>query len=320
MTSVDPCKRIPRSNPLFIMYTLSDLGSTIATAHSRIRQAVYRLTDATTNITDEDWDNLILLDACRYDQFQRLASMDSPVEPRISVGSSTEEFLRRTFGTTEHHDIVYVTANPMHKNVGLDGTFHATIDVWNTGWDETLRTVTPETVREAAVAASETFPQKRLLVHFMQPHYPFIGPTGREIEHAGFEWSYRLAMTGEGSRDSPTIWDHAEAGSVDIDRVWTAYDENLALALEQVDHLLEIVRGRTVVTADHGNFVGERIAPFDRRRFGHPDGVCAKTLRTVPWVVVTDETRKHIGAEPPTDSVVGDISTARSRLRDLGYV
>ncbi len=302
------------------MYTLADFGLKIANAHSRVRQAMYRLTGATTKITEEDWDNLILLDACRYDQFQRLAAIEAPIDSRVSVGSSTEEFLRRTFGTTDHHDIVYVTANPMHRKVGLDGTFHATIDVWDTDWDEELRTVTPDTVLEAAIEAYESFPQKRLLVHFMQPHYPFIGPTGRAIEHAGFEWSYRLATTGEGSRDNPTIWDLASTGAIDIDRVWAAYDENLSLVLDRVDRLLETFEERTVITADHGNFVGERLAPFEPRRFGHPDDVCAKVLRTVPWVVVDGDTRKHIRSGPPVESRTVDESTAQSRLRDLGYV
>lgn len=33
----------------------------------------------------------------------------------------------------------------------------------------------PDPVVEAAIAAHEAYPSKRLVAHFMQPHRPFVG-------------------------------------------------------------------------------------------------------------------------------------------------
>lgn len=46
-----------------------------------------------TNVMSEDWDTLILLDACRYDMFADDASLDGRLESRISRGFTSEEFL-----------------------------------------------------------------------------------------------------------------------------------------------------------------------------------------------------------------------------------
>ena len=49
------------------------------------------------NIFHEDWDNLIILDACRYDYFKQLNDMDGELEYRISRGSQSREFMRGNF-------------------------------------------------------------------------------------------------------------------------------------------------------------------------------------------------------------------------------
>src|SRR5208282_1385184 len=67
-------------------------------------------------VYDESWDNLIILDACRYDTFRELNQIRGLLEYRISRGSSSEEFLLENFTkhpTTENFsDLVYVAANP----------------------------------------------------------------------------------------------------------------------------------------------------------------------------------------------------------------
>lgn len=49
------------------------------------------------NIMDEDWDNLILIDACRYDVFANINSINGSLESRISSGSSSREFIEKNF-------------------------------------------------------------------------------------------------------------------------------------------------------------------------------------------------------------------------------
>jgi len=295
------------------------VGAELSNGVQRLNRIRYGIGEGETRITDADWDHLLLLDACRYDQFRRLHAFPGEVEPRISVGSATPEFLERTFGGESCFDTVYVTANPMYRHVGLDQVFHAVVDVWQTHWDEDRRTVWPEAVFEATQEARERYPNKRILSHFMQPHYPFLGETGRKISHAGFEWTKRIVEEGESSRDDPTVWALAAAGEISDESVRAAYDENLEMVLPYVEGLVDTADGRTVVTSDHGNLLGERIAPFDGKRYGHPPGTDVDALRKVPWLVIETGDRRRIEPEPPEGRGAVDQTTVRDRLAHLGY-
>ncbi len=296
------------------------LGSSLATVRQYLNRARYGLTGGESRLMNEEWDNLILLDACRYDQFEQLHPFAAPLEARISPGSTTQEFLKSNFVDETHHDTVYVTANPMYRTVDMEGTFHAVVDVWESEWHEQLRTVPPDPMATAVLEAHERFPNKRIFAHFMQPHYPFIGETGRQISHAGYEWSYRLVTRGEGSREDPSVWDLLESGDIDLEVVRRAYDENLELVFPHVERVLDAFDERTVITSDHGNLVGEKIAPFDAPRYGHPRELYVDELRKVPWLVVEGDESKRVESEPPGKTASADTEKIAERLSDLGYL
>ncbi|WP_094528074.1 hypothetical protein [Halorubrum sp. Ea8] len=171
---------------------------------------------------------------------------------------------------------------------------------------------------EATQEARETYPSKRILSHFMQPHYPFLRETGREISHAGFEWTKRIVEEGESSRDDPTVWALAD-GEVSDESVRVAYDENLELALPYVKKLVDTTDRRTVVTSDHEDLLGKQIAPFDGKRYGHTPGTDVDALRKVPWLVIENGDRRRIKPGPPESKGVVDQTTVRDRLSHLGY-
>lgn len=265
-----------------------------------------------TNVLYEDWDNLLILDACRYDTFAEMHSLPGTLEKRISLGANTYEWLRGTFDGRELLDTVYVTANPQLYRIKqglydveqpIDVTFHDTIEVWNDGWDDEFRTVRPETAAEAAREAHAANPYKRLIVHFIQPHFPFIGPTGREhfdLNHLNFNWE-----------------DHTD---IPIDIMRRAYRENLEIVLTEVSDLLTDLDGKTVVTADHGEAFGERDRPIPTRLFAHRLGHYADVLVNVPWYTYQNNKRRTITAGEPADeadSVTDEI--VEQRLNDLGY-
>lgn len=266
-----------------------------------------------TRVMDEDWDNLLILDACRYDMFTGHAGLEGKLESRISLGSSSEEFLQRNFGGDTFHDTVYVNANPYIPKLGMDdGTFHAVIDCLG-DWDEELETVRPESVAEATMAARERYPDKRIIAHFMQPHAPFIGEHGRSIEAGGW--------TMDRETDSvPDMWNQVREGDVDEETFWTAYTENLDVALDVVEPLLDSLSGKSVVTSDHGNLVGERLSPIPTRpKYGHPYGVHVRELVEVPWLVVDAEERVSVSEEPPVDQETVSEAEVEDRLAALGY-
>lgn len=268
-----------------------------------------------TRVMDEDWDNLILLDACRYDMFADQVDMDGELQSRISLGSTSEEFLERNFGDGTFHDTVYVNTNPYLPRLDLDdGTFHAVVDLLDE-WDSELGTIRPQTVVEAAKNAHAEYPNKRLIIHFMQPHIPFIGQTGKNI--AGEGWT-----ADDAEETKRSIWSHLRSGDdgVDIETVWEAYHENLDLVLSHVESLLGSVSGKTIISSDHGNLVGERLSPIPtKRKYGHPYGVYASELVKVPWYVIELGDRRVIRSESPVATQSHSKETIEKRLQALGY-
>lgn len=75
---------------------------------------LYRKVDG-FDIFEETWDNLIILDACRYDFFKEAiqrSKIKGKLKLKISKGSHTISFLTRNFDKTFYDEIVYLTANP----------------------------------------------------------------------------------------------------------------------------------------------------------------------------------------------------------------
>ncbi|OYR41137.1 hypothetical protein DJ75_14355 [Halorubrum sp. Eb13] len=269
-----------------------------------------------TRVMAEDWDNLLILDACRYDMFSNRIDIDGELESRISLGSTSEEFMEKNFDEKQFHDTVYVNANPFIPRLNLDdGTFHAVVNCLN-DWDTELQTVRPEIVAERAREASEQYPNKRLIVHFMQPHAPFIGERGRKMIGGGWTMDHDVEK-------EPGVWDQLRDGrDISLNTVWEAYNENLDLVLEEVKPLLTDLDGKSVITADHGNLVGERLRPIPtRRKYGHPYGVHTEELVKVPWFIMDRSNRKEISADSPVKSNDESVSDEKleDRLEALGY-
>ncbi len=268
-----------------------------------------------TQVMDEDWDTLILLDACRYDMFADRVNLEGELQSRISLGSTSEEFLECNFGDGEFHDTVYINTNPYLPRLGLDdGTFHAVVDLLDE-WDSDLGTVHPQSVTKAARKAHTDFPNKRLIIHFMQPHIPFIGETGQQL--AGEGWN-----TDDTDVNKKSIWSYLRSGDkeIDIDTVWKAYFENLEIVLSHVSSMISSLSGRTVISADHGNLVGERLSPIPtKQKYGHPYGVYTPELVKVPWFVIESDERRQVHADPPVDQQLQSDETIDKRLQALGY-
>jgi hypothetical protein len=271
------------------------------------------------DIPGEDWDNLIVLDGCRYDLFEQYHSLSGTLEVKESRASQTREWVEANFLGRELGDIVYVTANPVFEwrrhwsDEPVDQIFHDVVNVWEREWNEKHGTVLPETTTEYALEAAEKYPNKRLLIHFMQPHYPFI-----DWELSGhIDKSYHTRNS-----KGENIWAQMENEEIEItpDELWDAYAQNLECAMDPVQELLDSLPGKTIVTADHGNMLGERAFPFPRTYWGHPGGMYVEELVKVPWLVSTNGSRKEIdttqGSSHEIRSTAEEVS---DRLRDLGY-
>ena len=266
-------------------------------------------------VADADWDNCIVLDACRYDTFENVADPSWDLSPRLAAGSDTGQFLAANYPPwAAEPDLVYVNANPRVATEPT-GEFHEIRHVWQSRWNDEYDTVMPEDVREATLEAADEHPDKRLLVHMVQPHIPYIGPTADDLPSGAAIQSMRP----DTEMDETKPYAAVDAGLAEAETVRTAYRESLELAMPHVEALVEALDGKTVITADHGDLLGEP----DGRRFGeftewgHPTNTPAKPLVTVPWAVPPYDERKEIRAGTVKDT--NQTNPNREQLEALGY-
>lgn len=263
------------------------------------------------NIFEDDWDILLVLDACRVDLLQEVKNeytfLES-IDTRRSVGSTSSEWMDNTF-TEEYRDIVantvYVTGNPFSDEHADPADFAEVDEVWRDGWDEDAETIPPRPLTDRAIAHWRSIgATDKMIVHYMQPHYPFLGSS---IDGSG------LSLESWGKKfDSKNVWELLRDGDIELDDIWGAYRENLRTVLNDVQLLLEVIDADTVaITSDHGNGVGELGV------YGHPEGICLSALRDVPWI--TTSAKKVRDYEPETIRNPGSENDVSDRLEALGY-
>ena len=110
------------------------------------------------------------------------------------------------------------------------------------------------------------------------------------------------------------------ASPADDETLRKAYRDTLEIALEALESRLDAFDGRTVITADHGEVLGERLAPIPVRWYGHPGGIYVPELVEVPWHVVSAGPRRHTTADPPVGVADADDEDVTESLRALGYL
>lgn len=202
-------------------------------------------------ILEKEWDNLIILDSCRYDTFKKVNKLKGKLSKAISRGSATSEWIKNNFKVPGKLNIDYISGVPYISNSYLEkkignNPFRKIIDVWNWGWDHNLEAVHPKTI----VDATRKYYRRgqKTIIHFLQPHQPYINGGITEMS---------------------------------IKRIIEAYERNLVLVLDYVEELLSILKGKTIITSDHGECFGEYLI------LRHPEGVKIKALMEVPWFEVS---------------------------------
>lgn len=253
------------------------------------------------NVLDEDWDTLVILDACRYDVFAEVASLPGETGSTVSLGTTSSEFVERNFAGRAEYDTVYVSGNGWFEWLREDIDAEVYRFVY-AGRDAVGgMTVRPETVTDLALDTYEEHPDKRMIVHYMQPHQPYLGETGRTIDH------HRPTYM--------TVYHN----DVDDETLLKAYRENLELVLGEVERLFEGMDGKFVVTADHGELLGERPYVVPVADYGHPRGVYVDELTEVPWHVYENGRRDVVDADEPYSERDRPDHDVERHLKDLGY-
>lgn len=265
-------------NRVFVPYILG----TASRFHPR-----YPGYDEAIHVMEEDWDNLIILDACRADFFEEEADLDEFDAYRrvISLGSHSSEWTERNFDGREFGDTVYVTGNP-HTGMIAPNSFHRLIELRESAFDEEMGTVLPEQVVEATLDAHDQYPHKRLIAHFMQPHGPFVH---EDADSSSFDG--------------------------DVSEFWEEYRQTLRYVLGHARELAEELDGKTVITADHGQTRERRLlSVFEINP--HPPRLRLPELVTVPWAAIEGERRRIESGKVSELEASDDLE---DRLKHLGY-
>jgi hypothetical protein len=269
------------------------------------------------DVMSEDWDTLILFDACRYDDFSRRNSLDGEIQSRLSKAADSREFVNRNFIGRELHDTVYVTANP-HYHLVEEDTFHAVDAGPISEWDSDLQCVPPEAVTEVAIQTHERFPNKRIIVHYMQPHDPPLGKTADRLRE-----QLRLGgpqpSTSGADKDAPRIMEAVAAGEVQLDVARKAYRETIDIVLEDVERLIDHIGGRVVISADHGEMFGEQPYPILGNLYEHYRHPHTVELCQVPWFVIERGDRRKVRSDPPLGTPKVTSREVSDQLEALGY-
>ena len=280
----------------------------------------YKIDGKKINIAEEDWDFLIVLDACRYDTFlevyRDILGDVGELKKAISPASWTMEWLNKQF-SGRYDDVIYVSANPYinsgkeitHHGLSYDGREHFSkvIDVWK-DWDEKLGTVPPVNVNKKFHTTYMKNPDKRFILHYLQPHRPYISLGGGEStlleaknklegdEKADDEktfsktvggalteiqaWNLKKLLKKEPSSTEEEFYrKHGKKGMKEI------YKLEVELVLKYVKMLVESISGKWIITADHG----ERICSF-WDHYSH-NGRHDRAVTEVPYLVI-DTTKK----------------------------
>lgn len=272
----------------------------------------------------ENWDFLIILDACRYDYFKRVYRDYLPsgsLKKVRSPASNTLEWCKKVF-RERYEDVVYISTNPFINSVreirGFDAKehFHKIVDVWNWGWDEKLGTVHPETVNLAAQKAIDASLGKRFIIHYLQPHGPYLslGFLGSLVVSRRFAYGeggskfakarFFFGKMGERILGQKVLWKLRELiGLPPIDPLDAAlrvvgeeglrkaYEENLKVVLNHVAELLPKLHDKIVITADHGELLGEG------GLYGHPTGLRVPAVVEIPWLKIERSAESPIARE-----------------------
>lgn len=279
------------------------------------------LADDGLDFMTEDWDNLMILDACRADMFEEVFDTDEMFDSyeRVnSVGASSPEWIRRTFKNKEYSDTVYASGNPWVSKIAPD-SFHELRNLWiqeSSAKEDELEdfkkfeetsvekgsTIYPEDLNSCATDLHNNNPNKRMIVHYFQPHYPIISDNcGQRIKPPKDLKPDHIRTKEDVSRS----------------QLWNQYKNNLRYVFQRAEKLAKDLGGKTVFTADHGEMFGNN-PNLPIKIYGHIENLRVNELTEVPWAIRNHGERREIKDGHVSDHEFNSEEIEK-RLEDLGY-
>lgn len=245
-----------------------------------------------------DWNALIILDACRGDVLQELVP---EVEVVRGFAPHTAPWFRGMMQRDSLPDgTVYLTRNPMPASIYDPPEPDWPQLTMRSLWGENGRAGPPTELNEVVWRLLKYDGQpEHLVAHYHYPHHPYV--------------------RGSWMAEDPCYPPHAYARGVPLAEIRRAYRANIEIVLPAVLGLLSVLRGTVVITADHGEMLGEQTLPDEQPAFVHDVAWDFDELFRVPWLEY--DLGEFEPAPPPPPPTVTDEDRTRNllRLEDLGY-
>lgn len=231
-------------------------------------------------IEEKDWDVLTVFDACRWDALEAVLDRDIP-NVTTPATASTADWLTRVWNREDGfwEDVTYISGNAMSDWVqkpeefghdyecDLDNSVGQHVRAFDDDelYDRILGATRPD-------ALTEHVPQYNppVVVHYMQPHTPFIGNV--KLAAKGTE---RVKEWLPDDARTSGVYNLAGNGDVSPEVVRRAYLENLDLVWGHAKRL-QTHFDDVVYTADHGEVLGPDDWSHGRRDHSR--------ARIVPWL------------------------------------
>lgn len=259
------------------------------------------------------WNVLIILDACRADIYKSFVPSALEVRVMTYKGCAATGHWMTRFNRFFNVPLLYIAANPACSKLlepwgvapadpELSKLEHSysVLALWKTMTGKYCpdgkQTVHPRSVYEALDHYLNEYGQpERMVVHMAQPHTPYIGRFRGDHQK-----KWRMS----------NIYRAVRRGEIAVEDCRRAYTSNMRLAIEWAYKIVQRLKGSIVITADHGELIG------DGGHFGHSHQPLLPGLVMVPWDAHL--MGKFEPAEPPQLPMDKD-STIKEKLNALGY-
>lgn len=265
-----------------------------------------------TNVYNKDWDVLILLDCARVDMMQEVCDeypFLKKIDSHRTTGTNSARWMNSTF-TSEYKDkmanSVYITGNMASEENLSNDQFHHLEEVWRDGYDEEFAFMPAREITDRAIYYGRKSNYDRMIVHYMQPHLPFILFSKEDNESIQIEDTQCGGMT-VGGLYKEENWTRQQ--------LWDSHIENLQYVLNYINILLSnLDADKVVISADHGQAFGENGV------WGHPPAQPIDAIQFVPWCITSSsDSGKYKPDYSPSDSIIDEKVTVDEKLKALGY-
>jgi hypothetical protein len=125
---------------------------------------------------------------------------------------------------------------------------------------------------EISIKRIKKFKQKKIILWYMQPHHPFL------INEKTTFMNQKRNQDFKGK--NIYVWKALRRDEISIEEAYNAYKINLKITLEYIKKLLDYLKGKIIITSDHGNCFGE----FGL--FSHPPKIHIPPLIDIPYLEI----------------------------------